>query len=123
MMQAEEIVARKAPLRKRLRELVERENRERRDLGASVLQMHRSDDLDEDALGKQAGELAGLQDEMTEIRRELGEPDLPAPAPEGATLPPAAAPPTEAEAEAEEEGAPSSIEELTVQVEDAEQRV
>src|SRR4051812_148791 len=89
-------MARRGSLKRRLRSLGEREAEHRRDLGVLVLEMYRRDELDTEALGKRAAEIATVDEEIESLRGELGEtadepdatqPPEPAEAPAAATLP------------------------------------
>src|SRR4051794_10319427 len=85
-------MARPRSLKRRIRSLSEREAEGRRDLGVLVLEMFRRDELDTDALGSRAAEVAGVSEEIDALRLELGEdaaePELAAAQPEASTAEP-----------------------------------
>jgi competence ComEA-like helix-hairpin-helix protein len=126
-------VARTRRARRRLRELGDLERAKQRELGVLVLEMYRGDRFDELAIRDAAAALAELQRERRSLREELGEPSEPVSTAgrEAATLPPgeAAAPdPAEGgagEESSEIEGQPRAeqLNQLTSELEGAEQRV
>lgn len=81
-------MARKRPMKRKLRSLAEREAEQRRDLGATVLGMYRSDELDPAAIEAGVGKLAETQEEIASIEAALeGTPPEPAEEQSEATSP------------------------------------
>lgn len=130
-------MASKRSLRRQLRTLAEREQQERRDLGVLVLEMYRRDDFDQESVARQGSGLAALEQEMIAIRRQLGEEAEPEvdvevkravviekvetdPVPETRAGPPGA---TEEQPALQATPGAAGVEDLTAQVEEAEQRV
>jgi len=90
----EPAMARKGALKRRRRDLEEREVEQRRELGALVLSMYREDRLDREEFSRQAAGLAGTRSELDHVLRELGETPPPAPPPVTAEQPLSVPPPT-----------------------------
>ncbi len=66
-------MAGKRSMRRQLRDLAEREEQQRRDLGELILEMYRRNEFDEQSVERQSSELAALGREITNVRRQLGE--------------------------------------------------
>lgn len=65
-------MARKGPLKRKLRTLSERQAQERRDLGATVLQMYRADELNPAAIEAAGEQLKQTAAEIAETEGALG---------------------------------------------------
>jgi len=121
-------MARKRPLRKRLRALTQQERAGRRELGMQVVEMYRQDRFSEEDLRGGARRLADLEQELAAVRTALGEAptDAPEPPESHEDHPPAPEPPGSEERAAapEQSGSPDpDLDALTAQVDDAEKRV